>query len=312
MRESISEGERVSTNLGAAKEAGSLGALSGGWANVVPTIEAIEGGIQSVVLPHGGDGFLSHEGLPVRAYVVGDARECLLVDAGYGTRLSFEAICSAVAGRRVAAILLTHRHPDHGGGARALAARFGAPVRAHALEATSEGADPALAALPLTPGEAVSAGGRTLTAVDAAGHSRGSLAFHEAATGLLFSGDAVLGEGTVVVGPPDGDMAVYLATLERLHALAPLAAILPGHGPRIDDPKARLQLYLRHRRMREAEVLGAIAKGGATLEAIVHAIYEGNIPPHLLPLAHVSAQGHIEKLLREGRIRDEAGTFRMS
>lgn len=297
----------MSTNLGSR---GAAGSVSGsGWANVVPTIEAAGPGVDAVVLPHGGEGFLSMEGLPVRAYVVGDPRSCLLVDAGYGSRLSVEAICSAVAGRRVEAILLTHRHPDHGGGARALAARFGAPVRARAAEAASLGADPDLAPLEIEPGEEVRAGGRRLRAVDASGHSKGSLAYHDPDHGLLFSGDAVLGEGTVVVGPPDGDMTAYMATLARLAALEPLRAILPGHGPRIDDPRDRLELYARHRKMREAQVLQSLEGGPRALAEVVAAIYEGQVPDHLLPLAQVSALGHLEKLRREGRAVEEAGRW---
>ena len=97
----------------------------------MPSIEPVAPGVEAVVLPSGALHFLSEEGQPVRAYVVAGPRggDVALVDAGFASRLSVEAVAAALAGRPLAAILLTHGHPDHGGGAAALAARYGAPVR---------------------------------------------------------------------------------------------------------------------------------------------------------------------------------------
>jgi glyoxylase-like metal-dependent hydrolase (beta-lactamase superfamily II) len=280
-----------------------------GWENVVPLIEAVAPGIEAVVIPSGASRFLSEDGLPVRAYVFGGARECVLVDAGYKSRLSVEAIASAVGARHLQAILCTHLHPDHGGGAMALAARYGAPVRAAAEERASFGADLVLEIDPIEEGEAVEIAGRRLEPLRAPGHTRGHLVFWERASGILFSGDTVSGEGTVVVGPPDGDMRAYMATLDRLARLDPLSLILPGHGPPVCDPQKRIEQYVRHRRMREAQVLEVLRRGPATADDVVAAIYAGRLDPTLLPLARISALGHLEKLVAEGRARREGERY---
>lgn len=265
----------------------------GAWENVVPWIEAVAPGVEAVVIPSGASSFLSEEGLPVRAYVFGGAGthdEVAIVDAGYASRLSVEAIASCVGSRRVVAILLTHRHPDHDGGASALAARYGAPVR--------EGS-----------GIAVEVAGRRLESIAAPGHAHDHVVWYERESGTLFSGDTILGEGTVVVGPPLGDMRAYLDTLETLGRLEPLTTIFPGHGPPVREPKKKIEQYIRHRRMREAQVLALLAERPRTADEIVQAIYAGAVDPGLLPLARVSVLGTLEKLVAEGRAREEGGTY---
>jgi glyoxylase-like metal-dependent hydrolase (beta-lactamase superfamily II) len=297
--------------------------MSTSWADAAPWIEPAAPGVEAVVVPSGASRFLSQDGLPVRAYVVGApaggaASEVAIIDAGYAHRLSVESITAAVAGRRVAAILLTHAHPDHAGGALALALRFGAPVRVRAEEAATRGADARLFSTgdgvlrALEEGEVIEVAGRRLRAVAAAGHTRGHVAFHDEREGLLFTGDTILGDGTAVVGPPDGDMTAYMATLEHLRALAPLRAILPGHGAPVSEPQKKIEQYVRHRRLREAQVLAALEEGARSADDLVRVIYEGAVPADLLPLARVSALGQLEKLVAEGRAVREGDLFRLA
>ena len=276
----------------------------------VPTIEPVLPGIEAVVIPDGTSGFFSEDGFSVRAYLVGD-RQVVLVDSGYAERLSIEAVSAAVAGRPVRSILLTHRHPDHGGGARALALRFGAPVLASQEEAATAGADPALEVRPIAAGECVEIEGRRLEVIAAPGHTRGHLVYYDRVAGVLFTGDTVLGDGSVVVGPPDGDMCAYLETLERLRGLDPLRVLLPGHGPPVWEARRKIERYLHHRRMREGQVLGLLERGGATLDEIVRAIYVPVVPERFLPLARVSALGTLEMLVAKGRVEKQGDRYRL-
>ncbi|MHC4829075.1 MAG: MBL fold metallo-hydrolase [Planctomycetota bacterium] len=283
-----------------------------GWANVVPCIEAIAPGLEAVVIPSGASPWLS-EAMPVRAYLLetrtDQGTELILIDTGYATRLSIEAVSTAIAGRKVAVILLTHRHPDHGGGAAALAARHSAPVRASALDSDAYSVDRNLQVAPLSDGDTVTAGDITLRVIASPGHTRGGLAFYDEARGWLYTGDTVLGEGTVVVGPPDGSLRQYMRSLEHLRSLEGLTRLLPGHGDPVDKPQTKITSLLRHRRMRIAQIEGLLAEGPRSCEAIVETLYKASVPEHLLGLARVSVLGTLGWLVEEGRASQEGETF---
>jgi glyoxylase-like metal-dependent hydrolase (beta-lactamase superfamily II) len=204
---------------------------------------------------------------------------------------------------RVGAIVLTHDHPDHAPGTARLASWTGA------LAFAARAAD---GMQPLRDGDAVTSGPASLRVVATPGHSPDHLAFFEPGTRSLFTGDAVLGRGTSVVDPPEGDLVVYLRSLRRMLELQP-RTIYPGHGPVALHGTAKLQEYLEHRAKREEQVLSALAPGPRTPAELVGEIYE-DYPPEVLALAERSVLAHLLKLESEGRVdqRTRDGEVRWS
>jgi glyoxylase-like metal-dependent hydrolase (beta-lactamase superfamily II) len=196
----------------------------------------------------------------------------------------------------IAAILVTHHHPDHAPGAALLAERSGARVVAFGAE-NGEGT--------VADGDQIQGGGVTLRALHAPGHSADHLVFFDPADRALFTGDAVLGFGTSVVDPPDGDLAAYLRSLRMMLDLRP-AVIYPGHGPVVDEAQDKLRQYLSHRAKREGQVLQGLAEGPKTPEELVPGIY-GDYPVELHPAAARSVLAHLLKLEAEGRVRRDGG-----
>lgn len=192
----------------------------------------------------------------------------------------------------VGAILLTHHHPDHAPAARRLADATGVPVRAFA---------PGEREVAVRDGEVVEVGGTRVRTIHTPGHTSDHVCFLLEEDELLFTGDVVLGRGTSVVDPPDGDMSAYTRSLERLLELDP-SAIYPGHGPVIFTPRGRIEYYLRHRAEREAQVLAALAEGRHTAAEMVAEIYGEEIPEGMYPVAARSVLAHLLKLERGGRV----------
>ena len=127
---------------------------------------------------------------------------------------------------------------------------------------------------------------------------------------MLFTGDTILGGMYSVVSPTTGgDMAQYMATLERLRKLR-LRSIAPGHGELIEEPRARIDDYLKHRRDREKQVLGVVRAGPTTVKAILANLY-ADTPAPLLPVAEKQIYSHLKKLRDEGTVtgRDARGTW---
>jgi glyoxylase-like metal-dependent hydrolase (beta-lactamase superfamily II) len=194
---------------------------------------------------------------------------------------------------RVGAILLTHHHVDHAEGAAHLAEICGAPVRAF----RGQGAERELRL-----GEIVEVESARLRVVHTPGHTPDHLAFFLEDETSLFTGDAVLGRGTSVVDPPEGDMAAYLHSLHVMQDLGP-RVIYPGHGPVVFDAQAKLNEYVAHRGRRESQVLTALADASSTPEELVPSIYAAeSLHPSLFPVAARSVLAHLLKLEREGRV----------
>lgn len=214
-------------------------------------------------------------------------------------------------GRRLRAILLTHHHPDHIGGAAAMRERFGVEIWAHALTAERLANKLSIDRL-LEHGERIELDGptpMTLEAIHTPGHAPGHLCYLEPASGSMIAGDMVAGVGTIIVEKTDGDLQLYLASLRAMAAREP-RRLLPAHGPTIEDPAERLAFYIKHRLEREAQIESALSERVQTLEQLVEVVY-ASTPKTQWLFAGFALEAHLIKLAREGRAQEhESGWSR--
>jgi glyoxylase-like metal-dependent hydrolase (beta-lactamase superfamily II) len=245
-----------------------------------------------------------------QTYIIGTG-EVAVIDPGPDLAGHVEALVAAVDGERVAAILCTHTHRDHSPASRALQAATGAPIVGCAplsLDDSGPRADEAFdsAYRPdriLADGERLAADGWTLEAVATPGHTSNHLCFASPEEGALFTGDHVMGWSTTVVAPPDGDMADYMASLQRLLARGD-RVYYPAHGPAVDDPHAHVRRLIDHRHMRERQILAHLERGEGRIPAMVADMY-ADIDPRLFPAAGRSVLAHLLDLESRGRVRTE-------
>ncbi len=243
-------------------------------------------------------------------YLVAEtAGTAILIDAGVGHPDHLAAIDAALAerGARLTTVVVTHGHGDHASGAAQIARRHPeAVLRKHPWP----GVDSRYSVgwQPVDEGDAVSAGGETLTVLRTPGHSPDHVALWHEPSRSVFTGDLVVLDSSVMIDVgAGGDLQEYLTSLERLRALAP-RRLFPAHGPRIDDPEGLLMASLDHRRVRERQVLAALEAGHATVEAIAESIYDG-LGPELMRAARENVRAHLRKLMNEGRAVDVDGRW---
>jgi glyoxylase-like metal-dependent hydrolase (beta-lactamase superfamily II) len=232
-------------------------------------------------------------------WVVGDG-PTVVIDPGPDDRAHLDEV-RRFAGD-AAAILLTHHHPDHAPGAKWLSDALGVAVHAF---------DPIDGEMPLSEGEVIRAGNDQVIAIHTPGHTPDHACFLDRERRILFTGDAVLGRGTSVVDPPEGDMAVYLLSLARMQSLAP-SVICPGHGPVVWEAGAKLREYVDHRAQREVEILAALAEAApATPAQLVPAIYRGYSPELHAPAAR-SVLAHLIALEASGRVVSDGDHYALA
>ena len=206
-----------------------------------------------------------------------------------------QAILDAVLSEiPIARVLLTHHHGDHTGGAATLAAKWNVPIAAHAATAKRLAGRVNVDEI-LDDGDEV----HGATCVFTPGHAEGHLVFEVGDAQI--AGDMIAGVGTILIDPDEGDMAQYLASLERMRARAS-NTLLPAHGPIIADGPAKLTEYLAHRRMREQRVIDALAGAPQTVRQLVEVVYS-DTPRVLWGLAERSLLAHLLKLERDGKAR---------
>lgn len=245
------------------------------------------------------------------SYIVGEG-EVAIIDPGPANEGHLAALLAAVAGERVSHIVVTHTHRDHSAGAAALQRKTGAPIvgaRAHvAREGAPNGLDAAhdLAYAPdaaLADGARIAGRGFTLEAIATPGHAANHLCFALLQENALFSGDHVMAWSTSIVAPPDGSMADYMASLERLRRREE-AIYWPGHGGPVREPQRYVRALAHHRRQREAAILVRLEAGETGIPEIVARVYAG-LSPALIGAASLSTLAHLEDLVARGLVASD-------
>jgi ribonuclease/clavin/mitogillin len=217
-------------------------------------------------------------------------------------------------GAVVDGILVTHHHRDHVGGVVALSKALDLPVRGHPL--TLSRLEPGFrAGAALDDGMKVPLGrspdgrsGWELLALHTPGHDRGHLCFRESRYGTMLVGDMLSTVSTIIVDPPEGHLATYLKSLERL-ATQPMTTLYPAHGPAMRDGQKLVKQYLRHRRQRETKLVEVLTAGACTLEELLPKVY-WDADPKLYGFAARSLLAGLHKLQEEGRAREDNGRWR--
>jgi glyoxylase-like metal-dependent hydrolase (beta-lactamase superfamily II) len=250
-------------------------------------------------------------------YLVGGGRELAVIDPGPGDRAHLEAIMLAAGSARITHILLTHTHHDHSEGLPALKARTGAKTAGFGPTKAKRGSSERSPSggefvdrdfkpdVRLQDGGRLATAGVTLEALHTPGHAPDHLCFHLAGTPILFSGDHVMSWNTSVIAPPEGNMAAYMRSLDKLTGRSD-ELFLPGHGEALEQPGRVVRAFIVHRQMRETAILEAIRNGADTIPRIVEIVYRG-LDPRLVNAARLSCLAHVERLVELGQVSSAGG-----
>jgi glyoxylase-like metal-dependent hydrolase (beta-lactamase superfamily II) len=241
-----------------------------------------------VVAPNPGP----YTGPGTNTWIVDAGPVVAVIDPGPDDESHLAALNRRLGGKTVGAVLVTHSHPDH----LPLAQRFAAPHGASVLRFPELG-----------DGDVVRTGSVNMTALHTPGHSADHLCFLLAGDRAVFTGDLVLGRGSSMVTYPEGDVAAYLRSLERLAALEP-AILFPGHWDPVTDAMAKIEEYRIHRLEREAQVLAEVRRGPGTAAELTRRVY-GDLDEKLLVAAEMTMRAHLRKLVDEGAVREDGDRF---
>ncbi|HEX6660641.1 MAG TPA: MBL fold metallo-hydrolase [Sphingomicrobium sp.] len=264
-------------------------------------LDQLEPGIARV-LAHNPSAFTYYG---TQTYLAG-TNELAVIDPGPDLAEHLDALEQAIGGRKVVAVMCTHTHRDHSPAAKPLAERIGAPIigcAPLALETVGPRADAAFdgdyaADRVLSDGESLEVDGDPIVAVATPGHTSNHLCF--AYRGALFSGDHVMGWSTTVVVPPDGDMAAYMASLDKLRRRDD-RTYYPAHGPAVENPEQYVRHLMGHRMQREKQILRLVGDHARDIPDIVANAYPG-LDPRLVPAAGGSVYAHLLDLERRGLV----------
>ena len=215
-----------------------------------------------------------------------------VIDPGPDDDRHLEALQRRLAGRTVGVVLVTHSHPDH----LPLAERFAALHRASVRRYPELGDN-----------DVVRVGNLNLTALYTPGHSADHLSFLIPEEGAVFTGDLILGQGSSMVTYPEGDVAAYLLSLDRLAALRP-RILYPGHWDPVAAAIGKIDEYRRHRLEREAQVLTEIRRGRGTASDLTSRVY-GELDEKLMAAAVMTLRAHLRKLIDDGAVRERGEVY---
>lgn len=270
--------------------------------------EEMAPGVRRIVANNPG----SYTFLGTNSYIVGHGTVAI-IDPGPADPAHLDAIAAAVQGETVRHILLTHRHHDHSDGARALQARLGGELLAFGTGERPGGADvPGLSDFvdaglrpdrQLEDGEEIRGPGWALDVIHTPGHAPDHLCFALVGQRTVFTGDHVMGWNTTVIAPPEGSLADFLASMEKLSARND-KVFLPGHGGRVMTPRRVVRAYIMHRQWREQTILACLEDGLTRIPPIVDRLY-GDLDADLKTAAVLSVFAHLEYLMQRGLVRCE-------
>ena len=268
-------------------------------------LEAVAPGVRRIVARNPGPFTFKGTG----TYVVGEG-EVAVIDPGPELAEHIDALIASLADEQVTHILVTHTHRDHSPAARALKEATGAPTHGFGPHAGGRRGEPGIEEggdwdfvpdIVVHDGESVDGGGGTrggkwrFEAVHTPGHTSNHLCFALTDPGILFSGDHVMGWSTSVIAPPDGDMAAYMASLDKLLARRD-SVYWPTHGPAITEPHRHVRAFIAHRRERESGIVDCLKSGCETIHSIVERLYVG-LNPALHRAAGRSVLAHLIDLI---------------
>jgi len=244
-----------------------------------------------VVAPNPGP----YTGPGTNTWIVGAGPVVVVIDPGPDDDAHLAALNKRLSGKTVGVVLVTHSHPDHLPLAERFARQFQATVRRYPE---------------LGDGDIVRAGTLNLTALYTPGHSADHLCFLIVEDRAIFTGDLVLGQGSSMVTYPEGDVAAYLRSLDRLAALQP-RMLFPGHWDPVTDATAKIEEYRRHRLEREEQILAEVKRGGGTAPDLTRRVY-GELDQKLMVAAEMTLRAHLKKLVDDGAVRENGEVYEPS
>lgn len=254
--------------------------------------------VRRVVAPNPGP----YTGPGTNTWILGDGPALVVIDPGPDDERHLAALQRAVAAHAVGVVLVTHGHADH----LELAERFAGLHHARVARHPDLG-----------DGDAVRVGGISLTALHTPGHAPDHLAFWMPDDLVLFTGDLVLGRGSSMVTYPEGDVAAYLRSLERVAALRP-RMLFPGHWDPVADGEAKIAEYREHRLLRERQVVEELtARGPGTAPELAERVYAAELAAQdggeqLLRAAEMTLRAHLRKLVDEGRVAERGERYELA